>query len=90
MPEQFEKFTPQEELGRLKPSRPETKKPIKLTKERDEHFLDLLTKAKQAEKQGNLERAIELYQQYKEEYQDLREEKEGKEKKEKIMKIMNI
>jgi len=79
MPYQFEKYAPGEELARLKPSAPETKEPLKLTKKQDEHLVDLLQRAKEAEKQGELEQAIKLFQQYKEEYQALREEKEGKE-----------
>jgi len=79
MPEQFRKFTPEEELARLKPTPVETKEPLELTKKQDEHLVDLLQRAKEAEKQGELEQAIKLFQQYKEEYQALREEKEGKE-----------
>ena len=79
MPEQFEKYMPGEEMGKLKPSRPEIKEPIELTKEQNEHLVGLLTQAKQAEKQGDLGQAIKLFQQYKEEYQALREEKQGKE-----------
>jgi len=78
MPTQFEKFVPGEEMAKLKPTSPETKEPLELTKEQDEHFIGLLQKAKQVEKQGDLEQAIKLFQQYKEEYQALREEKKAK------------
>jgi len=78
MPEKFEKFTPKKELEKIEPTPVEKKKPIELTKEEDEHFIDLLKKAKEAEKKGDLDQAIKLYLQFKEEYQALREKKEGK------------
>ena len=81
MPEQFGKFTPQEELANLKPTPLETKEALELSKEQDEHLVDFLQRAKQAEEQGNLEQAIKLYLQYKEEYQVLKEEKETQEKR---------
>jgi len=46
MPEQFEKLTPKEELEKIKPTPVEKKKPIELTKEEDEYFIDLLKKPK--------------------------------------------
>ena len=78
MPHQSEKFTPKDELEKLNPTPVETKKPIELTKKQDEHFINLLQQAKEAERKGDLEQAIKLYLQYKEEYQALREEQEGK------------
>ena len=78
MPEQFEKFREREELEKIEPTPVEKKEPIELTKEEDEHFIDLLNQAKEAEKKGDLDQAIKLYLQYKEEYQALREKKEGK------------
>jgi len=78
MPHQFEKFREIEEMENIKPTPIEKKKPIELTKEEDEYFVDLLKKAKEAEKKGDLEQAIKLYLQYKEEYKALREKKEGK------------
>jgi len=42
MPEQFEKFTPKEELEKIKPTPIEKKEPIELTKEEDEYFINLL------------------------------------------------
>jgi len=78
MPNQFEKFREIEEMENIKPTPIEKKKPIELTKEEDEYFVDLLKKAKEAEKKGDLEQAIKLYLQYKEEYKALREKKEGK------------
>jgi len=81
MPRQSEKFTPKEELEKLNPTPVETKKPIELTQKQDEHFINLLQQAKEAERKGDLEQAIKLYLQYKEEYQALKEKKEGKKEK---------
>jgi len=78
MPEQFEKFREREEMEKIEPTPVEKKKPIELTKEEDEHFVNLLKKAKEAEKKGDLDQAIKFYLQFKEEYQALREKKEGK------------
>jgi hypothetical protein len=78
MPHQFEKITPKDELEKLNPTPVETKKSVELTKKQDEHFINLLQQAKEAERKGDLEQAIKLYLQYKEEYQALREEQEGK------------
>jgi hypothetical protein len=85
MSEQFGKFTPKEELKKVKPTPVEKKKPIELTKEENEYFIDLLKKAKEAEKKGNLEEAIKLYLQYKEEYEALRKKKEGKKEEKEIV-----
>jgi len=49
MSEQFEKLTPKEELGKLKPTPPETKKPLELTKKQNEYFINILKKAKEEE-----------------------------------------
>ena len=68
----------------LKPSTSELKKPIELTKEKDKFLLEILKKAREEEKKGNLIEAIKLYQKYKEEYLKLKEEEELKEEKEKI------
>jgi WD40 repeat protein len=87
MPEQFEKLTPEErELTKIKPTPVERKEPIELTEEENEYFINLLKQAKEAEKRGDLVTAIQLYQQYKQEYLSLREKKEGKEETEKIKK----
>jgi len=78
-PEKFQNFL-KKEFSSLKPSTPEFKKPIELTKEEDKFLLEILKKAREEEKKGNLVEAIKLYQKYKEEYLKLREKKEKKEK----------
>jgi tetratricopeptide (TPR) repeat protein len=60
----------------IKPTSLEEKKPIELTKEENEYFIDLLKKAKEAKKKGDLQEAIKLLSQYKEEYQTLIKKKE--------------
>mgnify|MGYP000541037332 CR=1 FL=1 len=82
MPDQLEKLTPKEELGKIKPTPVEKKEPIELTEEEDKYLIDLLKKAKKAEEKGDLETAINLYLQYKEEFKALREKKEKEKKKE--------
>ena len=83
MPEQFEKLTPEErELSKIKPTPVERKEPIELTEEENEYFINILKQAKEAEKRGDLVTAIQLYQQYKQEYLSLREKKEGKKERE--------
>ncbi len=68
----------------LKSSTSELKKPIELTKEKDKFLLEILKKAREEEKKGNLVEAIKLYQEYKEKYLKLKEEEELKEEKEEI------
>ncbi len=85
-PEKFQNFSfLKKEFSFLKSSTSELKKPIELTKEKDKFLLEILKKAREEEKKGNLVEAIKLYQEYKEKYLKLKEEEElKKEKEEKI------
>ena len=75
MPEQFKKIDNQElELSKIKPTKVNIPKPIELTPSQDENLLGLANKAKQAEEQGDLKKAIEFYQEYKDEYLKLKKE----------------
>jgi len=77
MPEQFKKIDNQElELSKINPTKVNIPKPIELTPSQDENLLGLANKAKQAEEQGDLKKAIEFYQEYKDEYLNFKEEKE--------------
>ena len=83
--EKFKNFSfLKKEFSSLKSLAPELKKPIELTKEKDKFLLEILKKAREEEKKGNLIEAIKLYQEYKEKYLKLKEEKLKKEKEEEI------
>ena len=76
MPEQFKKIDKQEtELNKINPTKVNIPKPIELTSQQDENLLDLANKAKQAEEQGDLKKAIGFYQEYKDEYLNLKKER---------------
>ena len=65
MPEQFKKIDNQEpELSKIEPTKVNVPKSIELTPQQDENLLDLANKAKQAEEQGDLKKAIGFYQEY--------------------------
>src|SRR6056297_2799364 len=71
----------QEVLQQIKPDEGDFKS-VELTEEEDQKLLSILKKARKAENDGDFKKAIELYQEYINQFSKIKEEKE-EEKKEK-------
>jgi len=86
MSEQFSKFNelPENEFDKVNPSSAEVPNPIDLTAEEDQSLIDVLQRAREAEKAGDHQSAAALYGQYKDEYKRIKQEKLGGELGEKI------
>jgi len=87
MPEQFEQINPEingVDLGKINPGDVEVPKPAELTTEEDKGLLDVLQRAKEAEKADDYQTATVLYEQYQAEYKRIKQEKLGGELGEKF------
>jgi hypothetical protein len=74
MSEQFKQNIP-EKIERIKPESKE-KQGIELTEEQDKHLFSLLEQAKKAKKDKDFKKAIELLQEFKEQFQNIEKEQE--------------
>src|SRR6056297_3341160 len=71
----------QEVLQQIKPDEGDFES-VELTEDENEELLSILKKARKAENDGNLEKAIKLYRQYINQFSKIKEKKEKEEEKE--------
>jgi len=72
MPEQISQNLNQAEMAKITSRETRVPKPVELTPEEDSVLLDVLRKAKEAERTGNKSEAIKLYQVYQDQYEAIR------------------